>query len=293
MRQAILSASVLLLSTLVFLPSAEARRAPTGPYYRLVTAAQAFEQHAGRIHGASVRHLASRFTRALHRRGQRNPHIIDERYHALRLAVHSLSIHDEAFLDAWDDLVISHRRYQRRFGNQQPVNPPVVVQPPTPPPHRPTYAFEGSFENMPVRFAGRSPDEVNQRCLQFAQTQRMSHVDDITIRGVSHRNGPSFWDANALCAIAALNSSSTIVVQGKVEYVPFAVGPDVHTAEQTLRTYLPRIMPPHVDDVIINGTPYRNGPSFWNAEAVIQMITSQMPAQPGRRPGRGRIRRAR
>jgi len=190
----------------------------------------------------------------------------------------------------------------------QPAPPPPVYQPPQPPRYQPQpvqpqpyqpqpyqpgnpfqpqqqmgYDFQGQFEGQPVSFSGASIDQVHQQCMQFAMATRQQMVDDVVVFGQATRNGPGYWDANALCAIVAINARPRgpvqSVVQGTIENLPFYVAGDPMTVRRIVQTYVPMACAHDttIDDLVVNGQAFHNGPGYWNGPAVASMILSQVP----------------
>jgi hypothetical protein len=185
----------------------------------------------------------------------------------------------DALLDAWDRVVAVYAPMRR---GAQPPRP----MPPRPmPPAQTTYRFEGRFEQTPVSLTGRSLEELEAACLQFTSAIDTRYVDDVTIGNQAVRNGPSYWDAPALCSIVSLNATTQLriapTVTGSIEGLPFSITGSREVVERALRTHLPRVVRGmQVDDVTINGRAYRNGPSYWSAEQITALIVSQLPAGP-------------
>jgi hypothetical protein len=182
----------------------------------------------------------------------------------------------DALLDAWERVAVSYAPIRRAAPMPMPQPHPVPPQPAV-------YEFEGRFEQTPVRLTGRTLDELDASCIQFTSAIDTRYVDDVMIGSQSVRNGPSYWDASALCSIAVLNASTRLSyapvrATGSIEGVPFAVHGTRDAIDRVLRTHVPRLVRTlRVDDVTINGQTYRNGPSFWNAEQIVAIIASQLP----------------
>lgn len=151
--------------------------------------------------------------------------------------------------------------------------------PPQQEPH--TYTFVGRFEDLDVRFSSDTVHGVFQECRAFTATSdSLDWVDDIEVHGRSYRNGPSYWEADALCAIAALNAESSRgrqpVVSGVIEdMVPFAIYARPDEARDLLDVYIPRVADSGwIDDVTVNGQASHNGPGYWSADEVIAIIAA-------------------
>ena len=147
--------------------------------------------------------------------------------------------------------------------------------------------FQGSFEEMDVYFSGDDADAVYQDCDNFlTMSGGASYVDDITIFGTAHHNGPSYWGQQELCSIVALNvqpqsGSFTALLEGQIEDgVPFSVGGTIEDVRNRLATYIPMVAGSYVDDLNINGVVHHNGPSYWNAEAIVAILSYNIE-QPG------------
>ncbi|MFT5353424.1 MAG: hypothetical protein ACI9KE_000622 [Polyangiales bacterium] len=257
----------------------------------LIQALANFSQQASRIQGGGIGQAVNRFQRTM-RRQPGNLQVLAQRYGEVRSLLHAAAINDVQILDAWDEVVHSYHEYAEA-GGQVGFQPPhqgggVVIAPPPPNQGHQGHFFQGTFENTPVSFAGNSPDEVFQRCSQFMAHSRISQVDDISVNGQRYRNGPSFWQNDALCSIAALNSAPahTVQIRGDAEGTPFAIGAG---QQRVLQIYLPRALAGlNVDDLTINGQAYHNQASFWGPNEVLNMVLSQSGV-----PQQNRVRRRR
>jgi len=192
----------------------------------------------------------------------------------------------DAFLDTWDELVFAERRLERRF-ERSPAPGPVAGPPPPPPPPRaaPSLVFEGSFEQTPVRFVGTSAAEIHGQCVSFMGAARIGQIDDINIFGAPFRNQPSYWDPDALCSIAVLNTRIAgrpgPSLNGTAEDVPFSVPGDPETVRATILTYLPRALRgAQIDDLVIEGRRMRNQAGYWSGQEVAQLVASSIAARP-------------
>ncbi|HJL01187.1 MAG TPA: hypothetical protein RMH85_16170 [Polyangiaceae bacterium LLY-WYZ-15_(1-7)] len=288
LRAALLAA---LATAVLAPPTAEAQR----PAQQLSVAAQQMrvqlEQRGRRgplyREVLQLEQMAQRVWQRRGRRGRpgRAAARLERQYRQTRAAVHRAVGLDEALLDTWDEVVFAARNLHGRPWIGQPTPQPHPPQPP--PVVAATWSFEGRFERLPVRIQAQSRDQLHQQCLRFARGSRVSHVDDIVVFGARHRNGPGFWDADALCSIAALNARASqafgMRVTGDVEGLPFSLQGPRPEIERALQTYLPRALRgmTTIDDVTIDGRRYHNGPGFWNAQQVLQMILSQLPAGGG------------
>lgn len=154
--------------------------------------------------------------------------------------------------------------------------------PPAPPQLPVEFSFRGRFESLDVAFSGSSPDEVYRECTAFASgSEALGWVDDIVIDGRSYRYGSGYWNAGQLCAIAALNARPStgdqVGVRGTVEDVPFDVRCHGDEARRVLLEYLPLATEGlWIDDIVVDGTPYHNGPSFWSATAAAEIVASNV-----------------
>lgn len=250
----------------------------------------ALETH--RVHGPLLR-ATRRFERDLgvRRRGR----AWQQPYRELRRLVHRTRHLDDHVLDAWDGVVAAAARGRGSVVVRPPVQPTPIVHPPhrDPRPHDPHWhdpqpggqpfgllRFEGKFERTPVTFAGRTPDEVYQRCMSFTSAARLTHVDDVEVFGTAHRNGPAYWSNEALCSIAVLNTRTQggggAVVSGHVEGLPFSI--PRRQAAHLLQRYLQSALQGqrHIDDIVINGQHYRNHSSYWSATEAAQIVLSQI-----------------
>lgn len=155
----------------------------------------------------------------------------------------------------------------------------VSELPPSGPAPEPSeYQFQGRFEDTDVFFSGMSPEDVFDECMVYASGASLSLVDDVTIFGAAHHNGPAFWSGEQLCAMAALNARTEPPVggpsiSGRIEDFPFRIEGDVETIRSTLRRFVPvAVSGALIDDVQIEGTNHHNGPGFWSPDAVATMI---------------------
>jgi hypothetical protein len=203
----------------------------------------------------------------------RGPELERAYLYARRMLVSDRQIQpSDALLDAWDDVAASYAPIRHR-----------APMPTPPPPVHGSYSFEGRFEQTPVRLSGRTLEELEQQCLRFTGAIDTRNVDDVTIGTRSVRNGPSYWDAQALCSIVVLNASTArsyapVHTNGSIEGIPFAVSGTRDVVEQVIARHVPRLARSmRIDDVEILGQHYRNGPSYWSGEQVVSMIVAQLP----------------
>ena len=192
---------------------------------------------------------------------------------------------DDMILDSWD--VVAAEALEV-FG---PPSGPIVG--PTPPigpvpPQNAAHRFDGSFEARAVAFEGDLP-QLHAQCLQFVQSSRITHVDDVRLAdGRTIHNSSSYWNADQLCSLAVLNARESwampSVAEGLVEDVPFRVAGDVRGI---LSTYLPRLLAGNrwIDDVTINGRAYHNSAGYWTPDQAVQMILTQVGNSPTPIPG--------
>jgi hypothetical protein len=157
-----------------------------------------------------------------------------------------------------------------------PHQPPPIYQPP------PQLVVQGRLEDLDVRFDGATIDEVHSACMRFvAAASGIDFVDDIVVNGHAARNGPGYWEAEAICGIVTLNarpegaSASDAFVVGTLEDVPF----EVHGTSAQARDILTRFLPLAVDmtwadDVVVNGQARRNQSGYWSLAEVVMQITS-------------------
>lgn len=151
------------------------------------------------------------------------------------------------------------------------------VLPPPPPPPPSSLLFVGRFEQQDVSFSGRDADEVFSACRTFgASSDAFDWVDEVTIDGATWRTS-GYWEADQLCALAALNAAPTHApgpptVSGTIEDAPFAIWGSRSAVERTARSYLPYLDDGWVDDVTVNGQAMRNGPGYWSGEALVTIV---------------------
>lgn len=192
--------------------------------------------------------------------------------------------------DRWsdddDDRPGHHDDWDDRDDHDRPLPPPPVPL---------TYSFIGRFEDIDVRFDGNSIAEIDSSCSAFlSRSYSGGSVDDIEISGRAFRNVYSWWDNDALCAIAALNSTPSYgdrrMANVTIEGTPISVPADPREATDLLRTYLPQILDgTMVDDVVIDGTAHRNDYSYWDTEQLITLIVSNAAPPVGRYTASGSI----
>lgn len=187
---------------------------------------------------------------------------------------------DDAILDAWEN--VSYEAHDL-FGPPDAQPTPGPIPGPVPTPVQAAYRFDGAFESMTVAFEG-DPGQLHAQCMQFVQSSRLSHVDDVRLAdGRQVRNASSYWNADQLCSLAVLNAreawAMTPIAEGAIEEVPFRVAGDVRGM---LTTYLPRFLAGNrwIDDVTINGRAYHNSAGYWSPDQATQMILSQLGALP-------------
>lgn len=168
-----------------------------------------------------------------------------------------------------------YHSYSISFSEYVPISPTVGSY------------FQGSFEEMDVYFSGDDADAVYRDCDNFLTSSGgANYVDDITIFGTTHHNGPSYWGQQELCAIVALNvqpqsGSFTALLEGQIEDgVPFSVGGTIDDVRDRLTTYIPMVASSYVDNLNINGVVHHNGPSYWNADAIVAILSYNIE-QPG------------
>lgn len=198
---------------------------------------------------------------------------------ARRLLIDDRARPSDALLDAWDELVVSYAPMRRFAPPQEPNLPP-------PPPPQALYSFQGSFEQTPVQLTGRTLEELDQSCIRFTSAIDTRTIDDVTIGSQRVHNGPSYWDARALCSIVVLNASAPsdfapVHATGSIEGIPFAVHGTRDVVARIIEQHVPRVVRGmQVDDVELNGQRYRNGPSFYRAEQIVSLIVAQLPGGP-------------
>ncbi len=270
-----------------------------GPYSatleRLRTAAENLRTEAERRGLTDVAQSAAQLERIARRGLAGRPRSADAQLRDLetnyrdlrrRLFAHGSRL-DEAFLDVADELAFQVRMARIDSGswpgpNPGPLPPPPLPPPPPPPPPPPnvaSYLFDGALENSAVRFQG-TPEQVYGQCVQFIRAMRLTNIDDLRLPGgVAVRNGGSYWSEDAACSIAVLNMQPLNVqgpsTTGRAEDLPFRVTGDLRNI---IATYLPRALAGNnfIDDVVIDGRPYRNGGGYWSAAEATQLVLSQL-----------------
>ena len=144
-------------------------------------------------------------------------------------------------------------------------------------------SFSGRFEQTDVTFSGRNADEVASDCQAFASRVSLSWVDDVQFAGRSYHNSSGYWNADALCSIAAANASSAsgecgVSVQGTIESTPFAFcARDSDELAATVNRHLPNLVGSWVDDMVVNGQTLRNRSGYWNTQAVTAILLNSTP----------------
>lgn len=150
---------------------------------------------------------------------------------------------------------------------------------PEPEPEPIELVFQGRFESQDVRFSGETVDELHGQCVSYARGASLRMVDDIVVNGQAHRNGPSYWEADALCGIAALNAAGgqgDWRASGTIEDVPFSfIGESADDLRDQCMRYAPAALGrTSIDDVVVNGQARRNGPSYWSVAEACMMVSA-------------------
>ncbi|MEM9195722.1 MAG: hypothetical protein AAGF12_41530 [Myxococcota bacterium] len=211
----------------------------------------------------------------------------EEAFRSLRRTLHGLpGVPSDPILDAFEEVSFARRATERpRHAARRHARPAVVYAP------APTSEvfFEGRFEDTPVRFFSTSPAGLRAECQAFLSRVRTGGVDEIEVFGATHRNGPSYWSASDLCTIAAANARSlhanpyATVLEGQVEDLPFRFEGTPLSIRQAVRMFVPELVRGvQVDEVVINGQRFRNGPSYWNVEEVTALLEYNVPVPNGR-----------
>lgn len=274
-----------LVASLSFSPRAEAQ--PRGDTESLARAVGTFRAEAERRGLQDVAQSAAELERRAWRGGGRRGGAgrLQEAYRDLRRRTFANGARmDDVILDAWDVVAAEALAV---FGPPTgpivgPVPPGIPPVTPVPPQHA-TYRFDGAFESMAVAFEG-DPAQLHAQCLQFVQSSRITHVDDVRLAdGRNIHNSSSYWNADQLCSLAVLNAreawAMTPIAEGVVEDVPFRVAGDVRGL---LTAYLPRLLAGNrwIDDVTVNGRAYHNSAGYWTPDQATQMILSQIGTTP-------------
>lgn len=290
-------ALALVASSLTLPVEAQRRREDLEPFARAVGT---YRLEAERRGLTDVARAAAELERIAWRGGRRSGvRRVEAAYRDLRRQTFAQGPRlDDAILDAWENVSFeAHDLFGPPTG-QPPApgvlppgsTPPATVHPtavppqPAPPPVQAAYRFDGAFESMAVTFEG-DPGQLHAQCMQFVQSSRLSHVDDVRLAdGRQVRNASSYWNADQLCSLAVLNAreawAMTPIAEGAIEEVPFRVAGDVRGL---LTTYLPRFLAGNrwIDDVTINGRAYHNSAGYWSPDQATQMILSQLGAISG------------
>jgi len=241
------------------------------------------QQRAPEVLVRQAHALADRVARDGRRSGQA--------YARMRRLMHS-SFYEpsDAELDAWYEVAFAWR-LGHRGARPAPVRP--VVQPA---PSQPLLTFNGAIEGAPVFWSAPTHQQLRAQCQASMGQSGFGNVDDIQIFGVAHHNGPSFWDAQAICAIVAANARlqrpvpGMVALDGDIEGAPFHFEGQVAEVHQAIQALIPTLVgTTNVDDVTINGQRYHNGPGFWSPAQVAEMVAQRALAlsqavQPSRSP---------
>ncbi len=143
-----------------------------------------------------------------------------------------------------------------------------------------SYSFTGRFEDLDVFFSGHDIDQVYRECTSFMANTDSNWVDTIVVNGRTWSNGPSYWSADNLCSIAALNAIPDLphetIVSGSVEeMVPFDV--QCGDAERIIQRYLPTATTDlWIDDISVNGQSMHNGPGYWSGQQAADIVVSNI-----------------
>lgn len=279
-------------------------RPPTTPLVAAVERVQdQVVQEVGRgplyHHLERLRLTAERLESRHRRRHRRRPprvRLLEHHRRARRALVSSPRPPSDALLDAWDDVTIALRETGHLARRPRP-EPHRPYQPPPPPP--PVYSFDGSFENMPVHFAGATPAAVHQACEQWASHARLHHVDDVTIGRRRHHLSAGYFTASQLCGIVALNARAAgehhgVTLEGRVEgAVPFHLSGAPHEVRATVRTFLPiAVGNLRVDDVSIGQRRFHQSYGYWSGAQLAELVAANLEPIEGQHRGlvaRGRI----
>jgi hypothetical protein len=271
-----------LVASLSFSPRAEAQ--PRGDTEALARAVGTFRAEAERRGLHDVAQSAAELERRAWRGGGRRggPGRLQEAYRDLRrLTFANGARMDDVILDAWD--VVAAEALDVFGMPTGPIVGPVPPVTPISPAPQPAYRFDGAFESMAVAFEGDHA-QLHAQCLQFVQSSRITHVDDVRLAdGRNVHNSSSYWNADQLCSLAVLNArelwAMTPIAEGVVEDVPFRVAGDVRGL---LTAYLPRLLAGNrwIDDVTINGRAYHNSAGYWTPDQATQMILLQIGTTP-------------
>ena len=139
--------------------------------------------------------------------------------------------------------------------------------------------ISGQVEDVPFDFCGVSVVAVREAISTYVPMLAMGGmIDDITIDGVPHHNGPSYWDTDEVTAMilsSVIDRSATVIARGSIEDSPFVfTGYDAADIRAQCETYVGEMNISMVDDITVNGETRHNGPSYWNTAEICMIISS-------------------
>lgn len=147
------------------------------------------------------------------------------------------------------------------------------------PEHPTETTLSGTVEDVPFEVSG-SPDEVRDAIRRYLPTAiDDASVDDLTVDGRQYRNGPSWWDSAEVVQMVlshVVAGDAAWFAEGTFEQTPFRfAGATVDEIRVQCETFYGSVMDGElVDDMVVNGTSRRNGPSWWNATDACMIVSS-------------------
>ena len=137
----------------------------------------------------------------------------------------------------------------------------------------------GQIEDLPFAFCGATPDMVRQAVAAYAPVLAASGmIDDITVDGVPHHNGPSYWDAGQVTSMilsSVVDPMAGLVARGDIEGLPFVFsGNSAAEIRAQCEAFVHSMDLSMVDDINVNGEHRHNGPSYWNPAEICMIVSS-------------------
>lgn len=164
------------------------------------------------------------------------------------------------------------------------------VPDPNPRPER--FSFRGQIEDLDVAFAGPSLEALFDDCVRFVgASSSLRAIDDLITPAGTVRNRWSYWSAEAVCGLIALNAERQIGGDGgplaraqlsaTIEEWPLhLVGTPVEI-RASLDRFIPLIFADvATDDMTIDGRNVRNRWSYWNSTQLVAILAGNIDAAP-------------
>lgn len=154
---------------------------------------------------------------------------------------------------------------------------------PLPPPPQAGFEVMGRFEDLDVRFEGRTVDELVSTCLAWTRSaSNLEWVDDVVLNSTTMRNPSSYWRGPALCALAGLNarpfdSRVPLMASGMVEAIPFWLWGSPDEARRVASAHFPAALEgAWVDDITINSIAGHNSAGWWSVSQVVGIVSNNL-----------------